>query len=169
MLLRKGSVSVWGAVRNELVDLSPTSGSQVFISLKATPSPSPPAGACAKLFISSPYDATCLSTFRPDGVFLIFGWGPSGLALRHADGLSTLRVQPEARTSASLLVLPPAWPVLHKWDASCHGLSSYPYPLALDTFIQPHDQFSLARGIFSACQLDGTVLSCVRTMVHPPS
>lgn len=70
---------------------------------KPPPRPAPPhhAGACAKLFISSPYDATCLSTFLPDGVFLVFGWGPSGLALRHTDGLSTRHVQLEARRIAS--------------------------------------------------------------------
>lgn len=134
---------------------------------KPPPRPAPPhAGACAKLFISSPYDATCLSTFLPDGVFLVFGWGPSGLPLRHADGLSTRCVQPEARRIASLPSLPPARPVLHTSGMPTAVGSHPPHPHELDTFSQPYDQFCPACGFFPARQLDGTVLSCVRYITH---
>lgn len=118
--------------------------------------------ACAKLFTSSPYDATCLSTFYPDGAFLIFHWVPSGLVVGHVDGLSTLYVQPEALLALSATLL-----ILHTWEANCHGISSYTQSPCVRRVQLYHDQFCLACGaIFSTCQLDGMV-SCLRITVHP--
>jgi len=127
-----------------------------------TRSPSPPSRARAKLFISSWYDPTCLSTFCRNGVFLIFGCGPSGMVLRHAAGLSALHV--EGKVGCFLSLSLSAADPLHIAPRGPH---------AADTFSYPHDWFCLACGIIFPMlkrgQLEGTVLLCVRTMAHPPS